>query len=146
MKKITLSLFLAFASVAAFSQAPNSASAASQVQDNKSVQERAEEITMSMAKHLHLTPEQIKKLNKINLRSMQTAEEVKEKYKAEPREMVKQMDIISQTRLSQIKDILTFQQFQLYQQRREEKMGVPKEAQTYPKQSSQSPLNYQQSY
>ena len=52
------------------------------------------------------------------------------------------MDAISDTRLSLIKDVLTPLQFSQYQQRREEKMGVPKEAQTFPASAGQGSSGY----
>lgn len=85
-----------------------------------------------MVKNLRLTPKQATELKDINRNSMRHAEETRTKYKADPRKLAEQMDIISQTRLSQIKDILTEQQFAQYQSRREEKMGVPREAQSNP--------------
>ena len=147
MKRIAFILSFVLASGAAFAQAnvPKQ-TPATQKTGEKTIEERANEITASMANHLRLTPEQTQKIRDVNLQSMISAEEAMEKYKSEPRQMVKQMDIINNTRLSQIKDILTPFQFQQYQQRREEKMGVPKEAQSNPTRSQQSPLNQQQSY
>ncbi|WP_439883383.1 hypothetical protein ACSX1A_09440 [Pontibacter sp. MBLB2868] len=144
MKRITLAIFFTFATCAAFAQGTATQKApVNQASGEKTIEERASEITASMASHLRLSPDQTKKLMALNLRCMISAEEAKDKYKAEPREMVRQMDIINQTRLSQIKDILTPYQFQQYQQRREEKMGVPKEAQSNPA-SRQQGSRYQQ--
>ena len=53
-------------------------------------------------------------------------------YLAKIKKLAEQVDIINQSRLSQIKDVLTPQQFAKYQQRREEKLGVPKEMQSNP--------------
>lgn len=146
MKKALIAILFAFASTTAFAQGPSVQQASQATKaDEKTLEQRAEEITASMAKHLRLTPEQKVKIRDINLSSMRFAEEAKEKYKEDPRRIVQQMDIISQTRLSQIKDVLTRQQFQQYQQRREEKMGVPREAQTNPGASRQSSL-HQESY
>ncbi|MFD2515291.1 hypothetical protein ACFSRY_15570 [Pontibacter locisalis] len=139
MKRIALALLFTFSTGAAFAQgATTKQTPSAQAAEEKSIEERAKEITASMASHLRLTPEQTQKLHAVNLKSMVSAEEAKEKYKANPREAVKQMDIINQTRLSQIKDILSPMQFQQYQQRREEKMGVPKEAQSNPTRGQQS--------
>ena len=103
MKKLVFVVLLAFATATVYAQAP------------KTLEQRAAEITGSMAKNLRLSPEQTKKLGEINLTSMKNAEEAKEKYKNDPKMIVTQMDIISQTRLSRIKDILTPQQFTQYQ-------------------------------
>ena len=142
MKRLAFALFFAFASTATFAQVP---AAQQQVKvaktDTKTLEQRAEEITAGMAKHLRLTPEQAQKIKAINLSSMQRAEETKTKYQQDPRMIVQQMDIINQTRLSQIKDVLSPVQFQQYQQRREEKMGVPREAQSNPASRQQGMLN-----
>ena len=132
MKRIFVALAFAFVATTAFAQAGKQAPKTTQQQASKTLEQRADEITAGMVKHLRLTPEQAKKLKTINLSSMQSAEKARLKYKADPRQAAQQMDIISQTRLSQIKDLLTPQQFAQYQQRREEKMGVPREAQSNP--------------
>lgn len=145
MKRIAFALFFAFATTASFAQGPAAQQSGAAQAGAKTLEQRADEITAGMAKNLRLTPEQIQKIKVINLKSMQSAEEAKIKFQKEPRKTVKQMDVISQTRLSQIKDVLTPLQFQQYQQRREEKMGVPREAQSNPSSQHQSPLN-QESY
>lgn len=107
--------------------------------------QRAQAITTSMVKSLHLNAAQAQKLQAVNLASLQSAETAKEKYKNDPRQAVAYIEMISQGRLSKIKDILTPEQFQQYQQRREEKMGVPQEAQSNP-QKRQDSLLHQESY
>lgn len=145
MKRLAFALFFAFATTASFAQGTAAQQPAAAQSGFKTLEQRADEITAGMAKNLRLTPEQTQKLKAINLKSMQSAEEAKLKFQKDPRKIVKQMDVISQTRLSQIKDVLTPTQFQQYQQRREEKMGVPREAQSNPSSQHQSPLN-QESY
>lgn len=147
MKRLAFALFFAFATTATFAQgaATQQQQATPAQAGSKSLEQRADEITAGMAKNLRLTPEQTQKIKEINLTSMQNAEAAKVKFQKEPRRIVKQMDIISQTRLSQIKDVLTPFQFQQYQQRREEKMGVPREAQSNPSSRHESSLN-QESY
>jgi Spy/CpxP family protein refolding chaperone len=135
MKKAALAtLLFATVTTAALAQAPaTQQKQAKTTQDApKTLDQRADEITAGMVKNLRLVPDQAKKLQEINRTSMRHAEEARAKYKADPRKLAQQMDIISQTRLSQIKDILTEQQFAQYQSRREEKMGVPREAQSSP--------------
>ena len=134
MKKAALAAIL-FAAVAtaAVAQAPAGQKKATTAQSApKTVEQRADEITAGMVKNLRLTPKQATDLKDVNRNSMRHAEEARAKYKADPRKLAEQMDIISQTRLSLIKDILTEQQFAQYQSRREEKMGVPREAQSNP--------------
>lgn len=131
MKKAALAaLLFALTGTAVFAQAP-----AQQKQTQsapKTIEQRADEITVGMVKNLRLVPQQAAKLKEVNRSSMRYAEEARAKYKSDPRKLAEQMDIISQTRLSQIKDVLTEQQFAQYQSRREEKMGVPREAQSNP--------------
>lgn len=148
MKHAAFAILFALATSVAFAQGLSTnqpAAAKATIQAEPTLAQRAHAITASMVKNLHLNAEQAKKLQAINLASIQSAEAAKEKYKADPRQVVAQMDIISQTRLSQIKDALTPLQFQQYQQRREEKMGVPQEAQSNPEARQRSPLN-QESY
>jgi Spy/CpxP family protein refolding chaperone len=142
MKRIVIALLFAVVGSAAFAQTSSTQSNDSPTQAplTKTPEQRADEITAGMAKNLRLSPDQTAKLKHINLTSMQQAEDAKVKYKEDPRMIVKQMDIISQTRLSQIKDILTPFQFQQYQDRREEKMGVPNEAKSNP--TSKQQYNY----
>jgi Spy/CpxP family protein refolding chaperone len=137
MKKLLFIVLLAFATITVYAQ--------DSANGQKTLEQRASDITGSMAKNLRLSPEQAKKLGEINLTSMKNAEEAKQKYKSDPKMIVIQMDIISQTRLSKIKDILSPQQFAQYQQRREEKMGVPKEAQSNPA-SRHEDSRYQERY
>jgi Spy/CpxP family protein refolding chaperone len=146
MKKAAIALlFLAFSATAVMAQAPanqqKQANAAQQAP--KTLDQRADEITAGMVKNLRLVPDQAKKLQAVNRTNMRHAEEARTKYKSDPRKLAEQMDIISQTRLSQIKDILTEQQFAQYQSRREEKMGVPREAQSNPASRQQG---YQDNY
>ena len=143
MKRIFVALVFVFAGSVAYAQnAPANPKATTQAPAEKTLEQRADEMTASMARHLHLTPQQAAKIRTINLTGMQQVEEAKAKYKDDPRMVVKQIDIISQTRLSQIKDVLTPVQFQQYQDRREEKMGVPNEAKTNPSQRHQNPTRY----
>ncbi|WP_299820484.1 hypothetical protein [uncultured Pontibacter sp.] len=142
MKRIIVAVLFAFAGSLANAQTP----AVQKAPTEQALEQRATDITASMAKHLRLTPEQTVKIKAINLNGMKQVEEAKVKYKDDPRMVVKQIDIISQTRLSQIKDVLTPMQFQQYQDRREEKMGVPKEAKSNPSARQQGPMSQQSSY
>ena len=140
MKKLLLAAVFAFATATTFAQGSKTPAQSAP----KTIEQRASDITTSMAKHLRLTPEQAKAIGKINLTSMKQAEKVREKYKKDPRRVVAEMDAIAQGRLSLIKDVLTPLQFTQYQQRREEKMGVPKEAQSAPGSNQQSPRSQEQ--
>lgn len=146
MRKFAFALLFCFASLSGFAQtaAGSQPTKATAQAEEKTLEQRADEITAGMARHLRLTPEQTQKIRAINLSSMQSAEAAKLKFQKEPRRIVQQMDVISQTRLSQLKDVLTPIQFQQYQQRREEKMGVPREAQSNP--TSRQGASYQENY
>lgn len=147
MKKTVLAILFALATSATFAQVQKSRQAAQAASPaGKALEQRASEITASMAKNLRLTPEQTAKVEAINLSSMQSAEDAQKRYKAEPHKIVQQMDVINQTRLSQLKDVLTPQQFTQYQNRREEKMGVPREARSNPAAAKQLNSGYQQEY
>jgi hypothetical protein len=47
------------------------------------------------------------------------------RYRTDPRKLAGVIESIGSSRLSAIKDVLTPAQFQKYQRKREEKMGVP---------------------
>jgi len=146
MMKLAFALLFALATTTSFAQTTTAKPKTKAAQAApETLEQRAETITKSMAAHLRLTPEQAQKVKAINLTNMQHAEAARKKHLKEPRLLVQQMDIISETRLSQLKDVLTPVQFQQYQQRREQKMGVPSEAQSSPT-SSQQGLRYQESY
>ena len=133
MKKIALTLLIAFTTATAFAQTaakPQAQPAAKT--EKKTIEQRAQEVTASMTKHLRLNPEQAKKVGDINLTNMQHLQKAIQTYKNDGKKLAEQVDIINQSRLSQIKDVLTPQQFAQYQQRREEKLGVPKEMQSNP--------------
>lgn len=133
MKIIAFTLFIAFMATTAIAQnATKPQMQATSKADAKTVEQRAQEVTDSMIKHLRLNAQQAKKIGAINLANMQHLQEAIGKYKSNASMLAEQVDIINQTRLSQIKDVLTPQQFVQYQQRREEKLGVPKEMQSNP--------------
>ncbi|SFH03811.1 hypothetical protein [Pontibacter chinhatensis] len=143
MKKIVFAIAFAIAAPSVFAQAQQPQ--AKTAQATQTLEQRAEAITAGFTKNLRLSPQQSQKVYAINLSSLKSAEEAQKKYKNNPKKLVTQMDMISQTRLSQLKDILTPQQFQQYQQRREEKMGVPREMQSNPAARQQNSA-YQDSY
>ncbi|WP_303312471.1 hypothetical protein [Hymenobacter sp. BT730] len=89
------------------------------------VEERASALTANMQKALGLTPQQTEKVQQINLTSVRNVETVRLKYRSDLRKMAALIDDIGQSRLSSLKDVLTPQQFDRYQRKREEKMGVP---------------------
>jgi len=142
MKRTAFAIIFVLATSTAFAQkAGQKPETATTQAAAVTLEQRAEAITASMDKHLLLTPEQRSKIKEINLSSMQFAEKAKSKHKNAPQRLIQQMDMINQTRLSQIKDVLTPLQFEKYQQRREEKMGVPPEVQSKPVTPGQKQLH-----
>lgn len=81
-----------------------------------------------MVKNLRLNPAQAEKVRQINLNSMQLVEALRQEYKTDPNRLDQEVKTISSSRLSQLKDVLSPAQFSAYQQRRESKMGMPKQA------------------
>ena len=132
MKLIAFTLFLAFTAATAFAQTASKPQQQTAKASTKTIEQRAQEVTASMAKHLRLSPAQVKKVSVINLTNMQHLQEAINTLKHDPAKLAARVDVINQSRLSQIKDVLTPQQFTQYQQRREEKLGVPKEMQSNP--------------
>jgi hypothetical protein len=132
MKIVAFTLIFAFTLVTAFAQNAVNSQQNGTKSPSKTIEQRAQEVTTSMAKHLRLTPDQVKKVAAINLTNMQHLQKAIETYKNDGQKLAAQVDVINQSRLSQIKDVLTQQQFTQYQQRREEKLGVPKEMQSNP--------------
>lgn len=144
MKKITLILFLGVAgSLTAFGQsAPKKASTqqkaaapakpAAPAQQQKDVRvvpdaamiQKADQITAGMAQNLRLAPAQVARVKEINLNSMREVEEAKIKLKGNIRAMNAEIDNISKSRLSLLKEVLTPEQFAQYNKKREEKMGL----------------------
>ncbi|WP_229733774.1 hypothetical protein [Pontibacter amylolyticus] len=139
-KPVLATLLFAFAATAVFAQAPAQKAATTQSAPT-TLEQRADEITAGMVKNLRLSPKQAAELKDVNRSSMKFAEEARKKHRDNPPKLAQQMDMISQTRLSQIKDILTEQQFAQYQSRREEKMGVPREARSNPSQGQGQQYN-----
>ncbi|MDO7846038.1 hypothetical protein Q5H92_06710 [Hymenobacter sp. M29] len=82
-------------------------------------------LTANMQKNLGLNPQQTEKVRAINRRSIDAVESAHLRYKADPRKLAGVVETVSSSRLSAIKDVLTPAQFDKYQRKREEKMGVP---------------------
>lgn len=144
MKNLVFTLLIALITATAFAQGAAKPQQSTAKAESKTPEQRAREVSASMAKHLRLNPEQAKKVSAINLTNMQHLQEAINTYKSDPQKLAERVDLINQSRLSQIKDVLTPQQFSLYQQRREEKLGVPKEMQSNPaSRQEDSSYNYQ---
>jgi hypothetical protein len=89
------------------------------------VEARASALTANMQKALALSPQQVDKVRQINLVSVRGVESARLTYRQNVRKMASVIDDIGQARLAALKDALTPAQFDRYQRKREEKMGVP---------------------
>lgn len=88
-------------------------------------EERVNTLTTSMAQALSLTPAQTEKVRDINTKSVRNVEAARQRYGTNPTKLRGSIEDISLARLEQLKDVLTPAQFNRYQQKREEKLGVP---------------------
>jgi len=86
---------------------------------------RAEALTTSMAQALSLPPAQVEKVRAINLTAVRNVEAARQLYRQEPAKLKSYIDDVGLARLDRIKEVLTPAQFSRYQQKREEKMGIP---------------------
>lgn len=114
----------------AFCQNPTAQGAATQPSQTQTIEGRSEAITASMVKNLRLNPAQAEKVRQINLNSMQLVEALRLEYKTNPNQLNQEVKTISSSRLAQLKDVLSPAQFSAYQQRRESKMGMPKQTES----------------
>ena len=90
-----------------------------------SVADRAEALTSNMTQALGLNPAQIEKVKTINTNSVRNVEAARVRYRQDPNKLRNYIGDIGLARLEQLKDVLTPAQFARYQQKREEKMGIP---------------------
>ena len=101
-------------------QAPETALAPDAVVDAK-----ANALTANMQQNLGLNPQQTEKVRVINRRGVEMVESGRLRYKADPRRLAGIIESAGRSRLEALKDVLTPAQFNKYQRKREEKMGVP---------------------
>ena len=86
---------------------------------------RADALTANMTQALGLSPAQVEKVRVINTNSVRNLEAARQRYRQEPAKLRAFLGDIGLARLEQLKDVLTPAQFGRYQQKREEKMGIP---------------------
>ena len=89
------------------------------------VEAKANVLTTNMQQNLGLSPQQTEKVRVINRRAVEMVESGRLRYKADPRKLAGVIDNAGRSRLEALKDVLTPAQFNKYQRKREEKMGVP---------------------
>ncbi|RZK23741.1 MAG: hypothetical protein EOO56_04035 [Hymenobacter sp.] len=87
--------------------------------------ERINALTTNMVQALSLTPAQAEKVRAINTSSVRKVEAARQHYADDPAKLRGYIDDIGLARLEQLKDVLTPAQFARYQQKREEKLGIP---------------------
>jgi hypothetical protein len=91
-----------------------------------STEDRVMALTTNMAQALALTPAQTEKVRAINTSSVQKVEAARQRYAGQPAAKLRgAIEDIGLARLEQLKDVLTPAQFSRYQQKREEKLGIP---------------------
>ena len=88
-------------------------------------EDRARQMTTSMTQALGLAATQVERVQAINLLSVQRVEEARRTYARKLKRMHAEIDLIGNSRLSLLKDVLTEQQFKAYAAMREKKMGIP---------------------
>ena len=89
------------------------------------VDAKANALTTNMQQNLGLSPQQTEKVRVINRRGVEMVESGRLRYKADPRKLAGIIESAGRSRLEALKDALTPAQFNKYQRKREEKMGVP---------------------
>ncbi|GAB2465528.1 hypothetical protein GCM10011375_34360 [Hymenobacter qilianensis] len=104
---------------------PAKPSAAAPTPPADKVEARAKALTDNMRQALGLTPPQVVKVNQINLTSVRNVETARLRYRTDLRKLNGIVEDIGQSRLAALKDVLSPEQFNRYQRKREEKMGVP---------------------
>lgn len=87
--------------------------------------DRTDALTNNMAQALSLTPAQVEKVRAINTTAVRNVEAARQRYAQEPAKLRSYVQDISLARLDRLKEVLTSTQFARYQQKREEKMGIP---------------------
>lgn len=95
------------------------------VPDEATIQARADALTAGMTQGLGLMPTQAEKVRAINLTSVRNVETARLLYRQEPAKLRSYIEDIGNARLDRLKEVLSPVQFQRYQQKREQKMGIP---------------------
>lgn len=93
--------------------------------DTERIAARADALTDNMRAALALTPQQTEKVRAINTTSVRNVERARLRYRTDPRKLQGYIETVGVSRLEALKDVLNPAQFDKYQRKREEKMGVP---------------------
>ena len=89
------------------------------------VDAKANALTTNMQQNLGLSPQQTEKVRVINRRGVEMVESGRLRHKSDPRKLAGIIENAGRSRLEALKDVLTPAQFNKYQRKREEKMGLP---------------------
>ena len=89
------------------------------------VDAKANALTTNMQQNLGLSPQQTEKVRVINRRGVEMVESGRLRHKSDPRKLAGIIENAGRSRLEAMKDVLTPAQFNKYQRKREEKMGLP---------------------
>ena len=106
-------------------KAPQARPAAEDGPSDELLDSKANSITANMQQNLNLTPAQVEKVRVINRRAVEQVEVGRARYGTDPRKLAGIVESAGHARLEFIKDALTPEQFNKYQRKREEKMGIP---------------------
>ena len=124
MNRLLLLAILSSASLAATAQIP-AAPKTITAQAPANAQVRADALTANMAQALALNPAQVEKVRAINVGSVRNVEVARQRFGTNPAKLRAYIEDVGAARVEQLKDVLTPAQFARYQQKREEKMGIP---------------------
>ena len=98
---------------------------ADEVPSDEAITAKSNALTANMQQNLALTPQQTEKVRVINRRGVEQVEYGRARYRTDPRKLVGIVESAGRSRLEALKDVLSTAQFNKYQRKREEKMGVP---------------------
>lgn len=93
--------------------------------DAARIASRANALTENMRTALNLTPQQTAKVRLINTTGVRNVEQARLRYRTDPRKLQGYIESVGTSRLEALKEVLNAAQFDKYQRKREEKMGVP---------------------
>ena len=106
------------------SQVPNALVEAAGPTD-AAIDAKANALTANMQKNLGLSPQQTEKVRVINRRGVEAVESGHSRYRTNPRKLAGIIESAGRSRLEALKEVLAPAQFDKYQRKREEKMGMP---------------------
>ena len=124
---LLLAAFISFAAAPAMAQVASAVVKPTEPVSPRAnpVTDRVEALTTSMTQALSLNPAQTEKVRAINEGAVRSVEHARGRYRQEPAKLRDYIEAVGLSRLERLKDVLNPAQFAKYQQKREEKMGIP---------------------